>query len=116
MEDMNKVDAINGYIKRVASTVRAREADILRGNPDALAALERRSDVEVVTRWAWTSAIMGAIAAFLIAPFVLSILNRFLPTIIYELLWLLLKLGMGCVVLMFAAAAWLTFKPISESE
>jgi hypothetical protein len=120
MDDMKQSNAINAhikaYIKQIAAIVRVREANILRGRPEALVALEHRSDVELVTRWAWTSAIVGAIATFLIAPFVLSALYRLLPTIIYDLLWFLLKVVMGCVMLMFAAAAWLTFKPISESE
>ena len=83
---------------------------MLRGKPDQLAALDARPDVELVAQWAWTSAIVGAITVFAIGV-ALNLLQSLVPQFVYSFLWLLLKLAMLSVVLMFGTAAWLTFKP-----
>ena len=105
---------VRSYIKQVAATLRAREANMHRGKPAALEALDRKSDLELVTRWAWTAAIMGAVVCFAGGPLLLIIIHPFLPVLIYKLFWALVIVGMGCVALMFAAAAWLTFNPPGE--
>ena len=102
---------VTAYIKKMAHTLRAREADMLRGKPDLLSALDHQSDIELVTRWAWTSAIVGALISFVGIPLVLNIFDHIVPLIIYQFLWLLLKLSMLFVLLMFGAAVWLTLKP-----
>jgi hypothetical protein len=107
---MTESRRIAAYIKQIAMKVRAKEAEMLRGDPDRLAALDARPDVELVAKWAWTSAIVGAITTFGIGV-ALNLLENLVPLFVYSLLWLLLKLVVLSVLLMFAAAAWLTFKP-----
>jgi protein-S-isoprenylcysteine O-methyltransferase Ste14 len=87
---------------------------MLRGQPEQLEALDRQTDAELVTRWAWRAAIVGALGCFVLAPVLLGIFGHFLPVLIYKLFWALTVAGMGCVCLMFAAAAWLTFQPPTE--
>ncbi|HEY9791416.1 MAG TPA: hypothetical protein V6D22_13515 [Candidatus Obscuribacterales bacterium] len=90
--------------------VRAKEAEMLRGNLEQLAALDAQPDVEVVAKWAWTSAIVGAITVFGIGVS-LNLFQNLVPLFVYSFLWLILKLAVLSVLLMFSAAAWLTFKP-----
>jgi hypothetical protein len=107
-------EAVNNYIKQIAAKLRAKQADVLRGQPELLDRLEHQTDSELVTRWAWTAFIVGAIATFVGCPIILAILQRWTPMGLFNLLWMFVKMGMGCVVLMFAAALWLTFNAPSE--
>lgn len=84
---------------------------MLRGKPELLATLDHQSDIQLVTRWAWTAAIVGFLVSFVGIPIFLNIVQNLVPLIIFQFFWLVLKVSMFCVVLMFIAAAWLTFKP-----
>jgi hypothetical protein len=105
------------YLKQVAKKIRAKQAEMLRGKPEALIALEHQGDREVLARAAWTAAIVGAISAFIAAPFLVGFIERWLPAMMVSLLWLLVKVAMLLVLLMFGAAVWLTLKePHTEEQ
>ena len=103
--------SIKEYLNMVAMRLRQREAHMRRGNVAKLEDLEETSDEELLKKWSWMSAIAGLIVCFFIVPFVLSIINRFLPPILAHLLWSLALVSMVVVMAMFAAAIYLTVKP-----
>ena len=100
---------LDEYYKRVAAKLRSSEANFCRGQPELLNRLDQTTDLDLMTKWAWKSAIIGAIFAFAGLPLFLMLVSSFLPTVLNEILWFILKLSMGLAGLMFGLAAYFTF-------
>jgi hypothetical protein len=96
------------YKREVAAYIREKQAHMARGQLPALQALESRSDDELLQRWAWTSAISGAIFSFLFAPLALSLLHNLVPYLLVKLLWAVTQVCMGLTLLMFGVAVYFT--------
>jgi hypothetical protein len=100
---------LDDYFKQVATHLRASEANFCRGQPDLLSRLDQTTDLDLMTKWAWKSAIVGTIFSFVGLPFVLALLNSFLPSILLEILWIIVKFSMAAACAMFGLAAYFTF-------
>jgi formate hydrogenlyase subunit 3/multisubunit Na+/H+ antiporter MnhD subunit len=97
------------YIKQVAAYLRAREANLLRGQPEHLQQLDQLSDLDLLKKWSWLSAIVGGIASCGVLPLALIVLHSLLPTILLQLLWAVTKVAIGLTCAMFALAIYFTF-------
>lgn len=102
--------SIKDYLDTVATHLRQREAHMRRGDLAKLDALEEITDEDLLRKWSWMSAIAGLGVCFFIVPFVLSIINRYLPSILAHLLWSIVLVSMLVVMGMFGAAIYLTVK------
>jgi uncharacterized membrane protein len=91
--------------------LRQHEANKLRGDVAKLQDLEEMTDEELLKKWSWMCSIAGLIVCYFIVPFVLSIINRFLPAILAHLLWAVALASMFAVMAMFGCAIYLTVKP-----
>lgn len=102
-------EKFNAYCKQVADYLRAREANVLRGQPARLQQLDQITDLDLLKKWSWMSAIVGAIVTFAGMPLGLMIVKIFMPALIMNVLWLLTKFCMAVSCALFALAAYFTF-------
>ena len=96
------------YCKKVAIYLRAREANFLRGRPEQLEQLDQLTDLDLLKKWSWMSAIVGGIGC-VAGMLLVSVLSSLLPVIVTQLLWALEKVALGLVCFMIALAAYFTF-------
>jgi hypothetical protein len=108
-------DRIQTYSAKAAIYLRGREADALRGQPEQLRELELVTDLDLLKKYSWRTAIMAAIGCFFAAPILVSVLQSFLPALLAHFLWFVVKLGMALTCAVFALAAYYTFGPGSDS-
>lgn len=99
----------NEYCRLVANYLRGREANLLRGQREGLDQLDQLTDVDLLRKWSWTSAIIGGIVAFAVMPIVLMVLHSLIPVILMQFLWAFTKVTWGLACAMFALAAFFTF-------
>jgi hypothetical protein len=100
---------INDYCKQVAAYLRAREANLLRGRREELQQLDQMSDLDLLKKWAWMSAIVGGIVSCGGLPLALILLHSLLPMILLQILWAVTKVAIGMTCAMFALAIYFTF-------
>ena len=111
---VSKDFSLDQYIKDAAIFLRKYEAERLRGNIAQLEDLENTSDIALVRKWAWISAICGALFSFLAMPLLLGLVQSLLPFMLTQFLWAFVKVSMGMSLLMFAAAIYFTIGMSSE--
>jgi hypothetical protein len=99
----------NEYCTKVAAYLRAREANLLRGRTDQLQALDRTTDLDLLKKWSWLSAIVGGLFSCLGLPLLLTIIGHFLPLVLLQLFYAVMKVCIGLTCAMFALAAYFTF-------
>lgn len=66
------------------------------------------SDDYLAKKFVWTIAIGGAAVFFIGLPLLLSILQIFMPVVIMNVFWLMAKIGMTLVLLVFGYAVYMT--------
>ena len=106
--------SLQQYKQDLSNMIRGKEADMCRGDLSRLEQLDATTDEYLLRKWSWISAISGAAASFLLAPFLLGLITPLLPTILSELLWAVAKVCMGLALLMFCAAIYFTIGKSSE--
>lgn len=106
---------IDDYSTRVAARLREREANSMRGQPEQLRQLELTTDLDLLKKYSWTAAIIAAGVTFIAAPLAASVFRLFLPQILIQLLWAVVKLGMAFSCILFGLAAYFTFWKENET-
>jgi len=66
------------------------------------------SDDYLAKKFVWTIAIGGAAVFFIGLPLLLSILQIVMPVVIMNVLWMMAKIGMTLVLLVFGYAVYMT--------
>lgn len=89
-----------------------RSLEIRRAGDDAekLREIGELSDDETLRKWLWTIAVIGAPVCFIGLPILLSILPIIFSSLIMNVLWFIAKIAMGSVIVVFALAAYLTWR------
>ncbi|MBI4534367.1 MAG: hypothetical protein HY711_10525 [Candidatus Melainabacteria bacterium] len=107
---MARESSLNEYKDLLSGLCRRLEVKCARGDQRRLERLDEMSDDELMRKWLWVSSIVGALIFYLGLPFLLSLLAQFIPSLLMQLLWSVLKLGMGMVIVIFALAVYFTIK------
>ena len=107
MESGNSLDEYKALVVGFLRDVETRGAANDRHKLDQL---KHVSDDDLLRKWLWLGSIVGGIAFFMVGPFLMGLLARFLPFFIMPILWTVMKLGMGMVVIMSVLAVYLTVK------
>jgi hypothetical protein len=94
---------------KLAVHLRAREANVMRGQPERLNQLEMTTDRDLLRKFLWSTAIISAGCTFFALPLLMMVLKSFLPEVLTHVLWVLIKIGMATSCAVFALAAYLTF-------
>jgi len=100
--------SLNEYKEFVTSYLREWEIQNCKGDQQKLERLDEVSDDDLLRKWLWIGSIIGSLVFFLALPFLCNILARFIPYLLMEILWTVLKAGMGLVVIIFGLAIYLT--------
>jgi len=89
-----------------------RSLEIKRAGDDAekLREIGELSDDETLRKWLWTIAVIGAPACFIALPLLLCVLNIIFSALVMNVLWFFAKIAMGTVIVIFALAAYLTWR------
>ena len=109
-----QIPPVDSYAKRLAVRLRQLEAERARGNLAQLEELEHTTDITLLKKWGWITTMAGAGVSFIALPFIIGVVQHFLPEIICQFLWAFVKLAMGMSLLMFAASIYFTIGPHSE--
>lgn len=112
---MPKDFSLADHKRQVAIYLREKEAHMCRGQIDRLNALDQMSDKELLVRWSWRSAILGAIIAFLGGPLLINIVRLFLPELLLKLVWALIQVSMVLSMMMLGTAMYLTVSDRGEN-
>jgi hypothetical protein len=102
--------ALADLIRFIATQLRALELFRARGNAERVQEIGHSSDDELIRKWLWVLAIVGAPACFIVTPFVISLLQPFLYPWLASGLWVVAKTSMVLVFLIFVLAAFFTHK------
>jgi hypothetical protein len=97
----------------VSSMLRALEIKRAGGDADKLREIGELSDDETLRKWLWTVAVIGAPTCFLGVPVLLCLLGIVIPNLM-TVLWFVAKVLMGLVLVVFAIAAYLTWRKDSK--
>lgn len=92
-----------------AEWLRAFERKRAGGNIQRLDEMADFNDDEVLRRGLWMISIVGGPIVYLLLPFLLSIVQTFLWVQLTAVLWTLLKIAMGCIIVVFMLAVYFTF-------
>lgn len=106
--------SLEEYLIEVAKRLRQHEAERARGNLTQLEELEHTTDATLLRKWGWLSTIIGAVFSFLLLPFVLGIIQPFVPEMLSLFLWAVVKVSMGMSLLMLAVSIYFTIGYQSE--
>lgn len=98
------------YLKAIASKLRKREAEKARGDILKLQELDQTQDIAILRKWAWVSAIYGALFSFVGIPLAITVFQPFLPDMLSTFVWIFAKTSMALSMLMFGTAIYLTTK------
>lgn len=101
-------NTLEEYKSLVANYLRQLEYDRCIGDELRLERLENSSDEDLLRKWLWLGAICGSLLCFLVLPTIAGFLARFIPFLLMEILWTVIKAGMGLVVLMAGLAIYFT--------
>lgn len=102
-------DTFQSYSAKAALHLRAKEANLLRGQPERLRELELVTDADLLRKYSWRMAIIGAGISFFAAPLAVSLLRFMLPSVVTHVLWLAVKVAMAAAGLVLALALYYTF-------
>ncbi len=102
--------ALADIIKFLAKQLRALEIHRAKGDAEKIQQIKFSSDDELVRKWLWVLAIVGAPASFIVMPFAISFLQPFLYPWLAVSLWIFAKTAMVLVFLIFIMAALFTLK------
>jgi len=100
---------LDQYSAKLSAFLREREANGLRGQPEMLHELEMTTDSDLLRKFSWKVAIIGAGVAFFAAPLMATVLRSLLPEILAHALWAVIKIAMAFSCALFGVAAYLTF-------
>lgn len=92
-----------------AEWLRAFEIKRAGANVQRLDEIADYNDDEVLRRGLWMTSIVGGPVIYLVCPFILSIVQTFLWAPVTAFLWMLLKVGMGLIFVIFGLAVYFTF-------
>lgn len=111
---MSQGFSLDNYLKEVAGRLRQAEAERARGDLARLEELEHTSDMTLVKKWGWISVIVGAGFCFVLFPFVVGILQHYVPDWVGTFLWSVIKVSMGMTLLMLGVTIYFTIGPYSD--
>lgn len=100
--------SLDEYQNRLVGFIRRREAEMSRGDIAKLESLDRTSDDLLLRKWSWLGTIACSVFSFLLMPFIISLIQRLIPNILYQILWLITKTSMAFSLVCFAAAVYFT--------
>lgn len=103
-----KTSSLAEYKAFVAEHLRARE--LKRANNDEVTVnqIAMSTDDDILRKWLWKLLIISGPVTFIILPFCLSLIGTFLWPPIMGTLWLLTKMAMGMVLILFVLAILFT--------
>ena len=98
----------------VSSMLRSLEMKRAGGDADKLKEIGELSDDETLRKWLWTVAVLGAPTCFIAVPVLLCLLGIVFTSLVMNALWFFAKVAMGLEILVFACAAYLTWRKDSK--
>jgi hypothetical protein len=102
--------ALADGLQFLAKYLRALEIRRAKGDAEKIQQIKSSPDDELVRKWLWVVAIVGAPVSFIAAPFAISLLQPFLFPWLAASLWIVAKTCMVFVFLIFILAAVFTLK------
>jgi hypothetical protein len=102
--------ALADLLRFLAKQLRALEIRRAKGDAEKIQQIGFAADDELIRKWLWVLAIVGAPACFIVMPFAISILQPFLYPWLAASLWIIAKTAMVLVFLIFILAAGFTLK------
>ncbi len=94
----------------MAKQLRVLEIRRAKGDAEKIQQINFSPDDELIRKWLWVVAIVGAPSAFIAMPFIVSLLQPFLFPWLAASLWIFAKAVMVFVFLIFIVAAVFTLK------
>jgi len=92
----------------VVKLLRKCERARAKGDADLIREAQEMSDGQIVRKWMWLTAVVGAPVCFLVVPFVLSLISAFLWQPLAVFLWNIARVAMGLVFINFLLAIYFT--------
>jgi hypothetical protein len=94
----------------VTSMLRSLEMKRAGSDTQKIKELSELSDDETLRKWLWTASVIGAPVCFIALPILMLLLGVIFSSLVMNVLWFVTKLAMGFVLLLFAGAAYLTWR------
>lgn len=91
---------------------RLRAYELKRAGTDeeAVQALAQTPDGLLLRKWLWVATVTGGLASFIVMPLILSVLSAFLPAVVSDVLWFLLKSVMAVLLTVFVLLVYVTVR------
>lgn len=98
------------YRNELVMRLRAYELKRAGTDEEAVHALAQTPDGFLLRKWLWIATVTGGLASFIVMPLVLSFLAAFLPPVLNEFLWLVLKAVMAVFLIVFVFLVYVTVR------
>lgn len=108
-------NSLEEYKIFVANYLRDFEYNRSASDPTKRKELEQTSDDDLMRKWLWIGTIVGSMAC-VATWLVFNFLGGFIPFILMQLLWTMLKAGMGLVVIIGGLTAYFTFRKSDQRD
>jgi hypothetical protein len=105
---MAQIKPIEEYQTLIAGFLRSCDIKRAKGNETQIREFQAMNDQDVMRRWMWVISIIGGPLCFLVTPLIISILSAFVPLPILSVFWVLAKVMMGMIFILFALAIYFT--------
>jgi hypothetical protein len=102
--------ALADFIKFLGKQLRTLEIHRAKGDAEKIQQINYSPDDELIRKWLWVLAIVGAPASFIVMPFAIAFLQPFCYPWLAAGLWIFAKTAMVLVFLIFVLAAVFTLK------
>ena len=107
---MTLKDSLLEYKSLLAAKLRLHDTLQAGDDADKLHDLSKQTDDDILWKYSWVLCLTAAPVCFLVVPFIIGLLQGFLPPLISAILWTIAKLAMAAVFLLFLATAFYTFR------
>jgi hypothetical protein len=93
----------------LSSWLRSLEIKNAGGNAQELQKIAETSDDDTIRKWLWTATVYGVPTIFIAAPIALLVMSIVFTAWIMELFWLVEKIAMFAMLIIFGSAIFFTF-------
>lgn len=102
--------SLKDYRNQLAARLRAYELKRAGKDEEAVEALAHTSDGLLLRKWLWIATVVGGLASFVAMPVILSLLSTFMPAVVIDVLWFVLKTMMAVILVTFVLLACVTVR------
>ncbi len=98
------------YRSDLVTRLRAYELKRAGSDDEAIHALSQMSDGLLLRKWLWIGTVTGGLASFIVMPMIMSVISAFMPQVIIDVLWFLLKTVMALLLAVFILLVYVTVR------